>query len=194
MTTRCKIILAGDAGVGKTSLFFSYADGRFPTDYLTTIGVDFRFKYIDVDGERVKLQIWDTAGQERYRGITSSYYKGADIVILVFDITRRSTFAALRDWSTLAQSHGARILVVGNKADLSVYREVSQEAAGTFAASLDAGYLDVSAKRDPVDEVFERLARDVVRSRPTPELPTSLTVTLLPNPNQPRRRFFSGLC
>lgn len=90
------MVLAGDAGVGKTALFYIYADGTFPTDYLATIGVDFRFKYIDVDGERVsQICIWDTAEQERYRGITSSYYNGADIVLLVFDITRRSTCAAL---------------------------------------------------------------------------------------------------
>jgi Ras-related protein Rab-1A len=146
--SKCKIVLAGEAGVGKTSLFFTYADGSFPTEYLATIGVDFRFKRIDVDGESVKLQIWDTAGQERYRGITSSYYHGANVVLLVFDITRRSTFLALRDWGVLAQNHGARILVVGNKGDLGdSRRKVSFEEAVRLAQKLKlAAVFETSAK------------------------------------------------
>lgn len=86
-----KLILIGSSGVGKTSILTQFADNKFSENYLTTIGVDFRFKTIKIDNKNVKFQIWDTAGQERFRTITSAYYKGADGIIMVYDVTDPST-------------------------------------------------------------------------------------------------------
>ncbi len=86
-----KLILIGSSGVGKTSILTQFADNKFSQNYLTTIGVDFRFKTIKYENKNVKFQIWDTAGQERFRTITSAYYKGADGIIMVYDVTDPSS-------------------------------------------------------------------------------------------------------
>ena len=86
-----KLILIGSSGVGKTSILTMFADNKFTENYLTTIGVDFRFKTIKYDNKNIKFQIWDTAGQERFRTITSAYYNGADGIIMVYDLTEPSS-------------------------------------------------------------------------------------------------------
>lgn len=73
-----KLVIVGNSGVGKSSILLRFSDDQFNESYLTTIGVDFRFKTLKIDGKTIKLQIWDTAGQERFRTITNAYYKGAD--------------------------------------------------------------------------------------------------------------------
>jgi len=88
-----KLVIVGNSSVGKSSLLLRYADDMFNETYLTTIGVDFKFRTINIDGKKVKMQIWDTAGQERFRTITSAYYKGADAIILVYDITNAPSLA-----------------------------------------------------------------------------------------------------
>jgi GTPase SAR1 family protein len=80
-----KLVVVGNSGVGKSSLMVRFSDDQFNDSYRTTIGVDFRFKTLDMEGESVKIQIWDTAGQERFRTITNAYYKGADGIIMVYD-------------------------------------------------------------------------------------------------------------
>jgi Ras-related protein Rab-1A len=87
-----KVVLVGNSCVGKSSLVVRYADNDFSEFFLATIGVDFRFKAFNVRGENVKLQIWDTAGQEKFRTITSSYYRGAHALMIVFDITDLQSF------------------------------------------------------------------------------------------------------
>ena len=82
-----KLVIVGDTGVGKSSLLLRFADNQFYENYLATIGVDFRFKTMNIDGKLVKFQIWDTAGQERFRTITSAYYKGSHGILLVYDMT-----------------------------------------------------------------------------------------------------------
>ena len=86
------------SGVGKSSILLRFTDDSFASDQPATIGVDFKVKSIDVDGKKVKLTIWDTAGQERFRTLTSSYYRGAQGVILVYDVTRKETFENLEQW------------------------------------------------------------------------------------------------
>ena len=82
-----KLVIVGDTGVGKSSLLLRFADNQFYENYLATIGGDFRFKTMNIDGKMVKFQIWDTAGQERFRTITSAYYKGSHGILLVYDMT-----------------------------------------------------------------------------------------------------------
>ncbi len=91
-------MLIGDSNCGKSSLLLRFANKSFSDSYISTIGVDFSFRTAKVDGKVVKLQIWDTAGQERFRTITSAYYKGADGIIVVYDITSKTSFSHVNDW------------------------------------------------------------------------------------------------
>ena len=120
-----KLVLIGDSGTGKSCLLLRFADDAFTDSYITTIGVDFRFKTIPVEQKTVKLQIWDTAGQERFRTITSAYYRGADGIILVYDICDRESFSHVEDWlnevSRYVNESTSKILL-GNKCDMTAER------------------------------------------------------------------------
>lgn len=115
------MVLIGDTGVGKSCLLLRFADDTFTENYISTIGVDFRFRTVKIDRKTVKLQIWDTAGQERYRTITSAYYRGADGIIMVFDVTMEDSYRHINDWLQEVNryaSEGTCKLLVGNKVDL----------------------------------------------------------------------------
>ena len=113
-----KILLIGNSGVGKSSLLLRFADDTFTDNFMPTIGVDFKIRTLEVDGRTIKLQIWDTAGQERFKTITSSYYKGAHGIIVVYDITDKESFKNIDTWMNEVEKHASdnvsRILV-GNK-------------------------------------------------------------------------------
>lgn len=165
---KVRIVLVGDSHVGKTSILMSFADNNFPSQHLPTIGVDFRFRRIQVNGQSVKLQIWDTAGQERFNSITSSYYRGSDIVCLVYDISQRTTFQNLEGWYRNAKSmlgnQEVLFMIIGNKSDKRD-REVTAEEGAVFAANHSAGFFEVSAKsRANIPEVFSFLAESIVKN------------------------------
>eukprot|EP00466_Bigelowiella_natans_P019187 jgi/Bigna1/52074/estExt_Genewise1Plus.C_50108 len=116
-----KLVIIGDAGVGKSSLLLRFTEDNFSTNYISTIGVDFRFRTLNIKQKIVKLQIWDTAGQERFRTITSAYYRGADGVILVYDFTSDESLKHFEDWLEQVNKYASEDtakLIVGNKADL----------------------------------------------------------------------------
>ena len=113
-----KMVLLGDSCVGKSCVLVRFADDDFVENYSATIGVDFRFRSLNLQGRRVKLQIWDTAGQERYRTITNAYYKGAEGIILVFDLFKKETFTNLDNWLSEVEKHGkndVEVVVIANK-------------------------------------------------------------------------------
>ena len=93
-----KLLLIGDSGVGKSCLLLRFSDDAFNTSFITTIGIDFKIRTVEIDNKRCKLQIWDTAGQERFRTITTAYYRGAMGILLVYDITDEQSFANIRNW------------------------------------------------------------------------------------------------
>lgn len=93
-----KVLMLGDAGVGKTSLTSRFADGSFITQYISTIGVDFKTKMIKLEDKKIKYQVWDTAGQERFRSIAKAYYRGVQGILLAFSVTDRQSFENIEEW------------------------------------------------------------------------------------------------
>lgn len=163
-----KVVLIGDAGVGKTCIVQRFKSGTFVERHGSTIGVDFTMKTVRVDNKKIKLQVWDTAGQERFRTITQSYYRSANGVVIVYDITNRDSFKNVVRWTEdvkrYASPHVLKLLV-GNKKDLEQekIREVSLEEARSCAAHynmIDA--LETSAKDSTnVEQAFVRIAREL---------------------------------
>ncbi|KAF8429983.1 ras family-domain-containing protein [Boletus edulis BED1] len=168
-----KLLLIGNASVGKSSLLLRFSDEAWiPEDEATaTIGVDFRVHKMEVNGRKIKLSIWDTAGQERFRTITSSYYRGAQGIILVYDVANRETFDALPKWFTEIDTYVLTTvpkIIVGNKLDKELSRQVPTDEAAVFAARKDALFLEASAKTAVgVQEVFGDLVKRILD---TPEL------------------------
>lgn len=93
-----KVVLVGSSGVGKSSLLIRFVDDEFKGDLLSTIGVDFRFRTVEVEGKKIKIQIWDTAGQDTFRTIISAYYKGADSIVILFDLNDPVSFQDVRNY------------------------------------------------------------------------------------------------
>ncbi|KAJ9048397.1 Ras- protein Rab-14 [Entomophthora muscae] len=153
-----KFIIIGERGTGKSCLLRQFIDKKFTDNISQTIGVDFGTRIIAVEDQRIKLQIWDTAGQERFKSITRSYYRGAAGALLVYDISRRSTFTHVSNWlEDLKKSNTPNIfmVLVGNKSDLSDHREVSYEEANRFAQINGMQFIEASAKSgDMVDDCF----------------------------------------
>ncbi len=157
-----KLLMLGDTGVGKTCLLLRYAYDSFSPTFITTIGIDFKIKHVQLGGHRCKLQIWDTAGQERFRTITQSYFKGANGVILVYDVTDRDTFVSIRHWVTQIKQHadqGVEIVLIGNKSDKEQLRLVSGEEGLALAKEIGVKFFETSAKsNENVEEAFMSIA------------------------------------
>lgn len=120
-----KILLIGNSSVGKSSLLLRFADDVFNESFLPTIGVDFKIRTLEAAGSIVKLQIWDTAGQEKFKTITAAYYKGAQGLLLVFDITDRKSFIDIENWMFEAEKYANQKIVkilIGNKSDMESNR------------------------------------------------------------------------
>ncbi|KAI8973874.1 GTP-binding protein ypt1 [Pilobolus umbonatus] len=160
-----KLLLIGDSGVGKSCLLLRFADDTYTESYISTIGVDFKIRTIELEGKTVKLQIWDTAGQERFRTITSSYYRGAHGIIVVYDVTDEDSFNNVKQWLQEIDRYaaeGVNKLLVGNKSDLVDKKVVSTEQAKEFAESLNIPLLETSAKdATNVEQAFLTMAKQI---------------------------------
>lgn len=146
-----------------------FQDDAFTESYISTIGVDFRFRTVKIDNKTVKLQIWDTAGQERFRTITSAYYRGADGIIMVYDTTSTESFDHVSDWLKEVNRYaaeGTSKLLVGNKCDRTSDRTVTEAQAKEFAHELGIPFLETSAKSAKnVEEAFLTMAGELIRQR-----------------------------
>ncbi|KAI7867925.1 RAB1A, member ras oncogene family [Spinellus fusiger] len=160
-----KLLLIGDSGVGKSCLLLRFADDTYTESYISTIGVDFKIRTIELEGKTVKLQIWDTAGQERFRTITSSYYRGAHGIIVVYDVTDQGSFNNVKQWMKEIDRYaaeGVNKLLVGNKNDLTDKKTVNYTAAKEFADSLSIPLLETSAKSATnVEQAFLTMAKQI---------------------------------
>ncbi|KAK9390388.1 ras family-domain-containing protein [Lipomyces mesembrius] len=160
-----KLLLIGDSGVGKSCLLLRFSEDSFTPSFITTIGIDFKIRTIDLDGKRIKMQIWDTAGQERFRTITTAYYRGAMGILLVYDVTDEKSFNNIRNWFSNVEQHaseGVNKLLIGNKCDWEEKRAVSTEQGKVLANELGIPFIEASAKANiNVEEAFVSLARQI---------------------------------
>nr|AAM64619.1 putative Ras-like GTP-binding protein [Arabidopsis thaliana] len=161
-----KLLLIGDSGVGKSCLLLRFSDDTFTTSFITTIGIDFKIRTVELDGKRIKLQIWDTAGQERFRTITTAYYRGAMGILLVYDVTDESSFNNIRNWMKNIEQHASdnfNKILVGNKADMDESKRAVPTAKGqALADEYGIKFFETSAKTNlNVENVFMSIAKDI---------------------------------
>mmetsp|Transcript_12647 Transcript_12647/g.38709 ORF Transcript_12647/g.38709 Transcript_12647/m.38709 type:complete len:209 (-) Transcript_12647:104-730(-) len=160
-----KLLLIGDSSVGKSCLLLRFSDGSFNESQMSTIGVDFKIRTLELDGRTFKLQIWDTAGQERFRTIAAAYYRGAHGIIIVYDVTNQQSFDNVEMWLSEVNKYGSgevNKLLVGNKSDLKSKRVVDTEKGREFAESNGMKFLETSAKTaENVEEAFLTMTREI---------------------------------
>ena len=160
-----KIMVLGESKVNKTSLIRRFTKNSFGGVYLTTVGMDFQDKIIQIEDKKVRLQIWDTAGQERFRNVTKSYFQSSHGFVLVYDITDKESLEKTNFWLGQIKLNGpenAKIILVGNKCDLSNERRVSIEEGENFAKRYNIKFFEASAKDGTnVNELFFYLANEI---------------------------------
>jgi len=160
-----KLLLIGSSGCGKSSILLRFSDHAYTESYISTIGIDFKVRTIELGGKTIKLQIWDTAGQERFRTITSAYYRGAHGIIIVYDITDADSFKNVREWMGEIDRYGGEHvcrLLVGNKCDLANRRAVDYDTAKEYADKVGIPFLETSAKSSVnVDKAFLAMASNI---------------------------------
>merc|ERR1711934_762548 len=167
-----KLLLIGDSGVGKSCLLCRYSDDVFNSNFITTIGIDFKIRTIELDGAKIKLQIWDTAGQERFRTITQAYYRGAMGILLVYDVADDKSFNNIRTWMRNIDQHANEQVVkilLGNKCDIAS-RMVTVEQGEELAKEFGIKFFETSAKNNTnVEEAFNAIAKAIKNKKPASE-------------------------
>ena len=161
-----KILLLGDSEVGKSCFLMRYADNVFVENYITTIGLDYKLKYIQLDsGQVIKVQLWDTAGQDRYRTIAKNYYKGSHGILLLYDVTKSSSFENIREWIKDIREEvyeKAIIFLIGNKIDKKDQIKIKTEEGEKLAEEFNIPFFEASAKSgENVDEIFKALYKKI---------------------------------
>lgn len=162
-----QLMLIGDCGVGKSSIMMRFSDDHYQPNYVATIGIDFKVKTVEMGGKKVKVRIWDTAGQERFRTITDAYYRSADGIVIVYDITSRASFDNVKRWIRDIQNKAhpdINIILVGNKYDAEDLRQVMKEEGASLGQAYGIEFIEASAKTGHcIKEVFAHITRDVIR-------------------------------
>jgi len=167
-----KLLLIGDSGVGKSCLLLRFTEDTFTPSFITTIGIDFKIRTVQMDGKRVNLQIWDTAGQERFRTITTAYYRGAMGILLVYDVTDDKSFNNIRNWFKSIEQHASENvnkILLGNKCDLVDKKVIETDTGKALAEELGIHFMEVSAKNSiNVEEAFLSIAKEIFKRITSP--------------------------
>ena len=166
---KIKIMIIGETRVGKTSLISKYCNNEFSGgQYLSTIGIDFQIKILNINSKKIRLQIWDTAGEERFRNIAKNYFQSSDGFLVVYDITNKESFDTLDYWIEEIKSNSqelSKMILVGNKCDIEKERKIKKDDGKAYAKKKQIKFFEVSAKEGTnVNEVFEDLVKDILKS------------------------------
>ncbi len=164
-----KILLLGDTQVGKSSFLMRYIDNTFQESYLSTVGLDFKVKNVQLDdGNTYRVQIWDTAGQDRFHAITRNYFKNAHGIILIYDVTLIESFHNVKNWIKQIKEEvtdKVSIILAGNKIDMEEKRKVSKEEGEKMAADYGLKFYECSAKTgENVEEAFKDIVTKTVEN------------------------------
>ena len=168
-----KILLLGESNVGKTSLLTKYIDNKFTEAHITTIGVEYKYKEITYKNMKINLNIWDSSGQEIYRAITKSFYRQADGIIFVYDITNEISFTNLKDWliSIEEYNQSCKKMIVGNKIDLEDKRVVKKERLEKYAKENNIKCFEASAKTgENIENIYKEIFKLIVGNKTEEEL------------------------
>ena len=164
---KIKVMIIGESLVGKTALITKYTKDKFGGAYLTTVGIDFQNKYVNINDKKIKVEIWDTAGQERFRNIAKNYFQSSNGFLLVYDTTNHSSFEKLNYWNEQIQLNapeGTKYILVGNKIDLKDNRQVTKEEGENFAKDNGVQFYETSAKDGTnVNNAFELLTKEIIK-------------------------------
>ena len=162
----CKIITLGEVGVGKTSIIRRFVDGVFKKDEISTLGIQFSWKNLELDGNRkIKLSLIDTSGQEKYRSLPPTYFKKVDVVLFVFAVDNSSSFENIQYWiDTFNENNNGKnvkkMYLIGNKNDLG--KEIEQKSIDDFADKYGLTYMETSAKtKNQINELFTIIGEDI---------------------------------
>ena len=171
-----KILILGDATVGKTSILVRYIDNKFEKDSLATLGVDVKYKYVTLDNKKIRMNIWDTAGQDRFRNIAKNYFKGANAVIFVFDVNNKNTLDKIKFWIDNVKENSSEDLIeviVGNKIDIEGKHEVTKEEMESLGEKTGMETFETSAKTgEGINEVFTYLVNQLIQNTNIGKIPS----------------------
>ena len=160
-----RYIIVGDVNVGKSCIMLRFSSNEFREEHELTIGVEFAIKFYEIKNKNIKIQIWDTAGEEAFQSITKNYYKNAIGALLVYDITKKSSFDHLKNWLDNIRENSSRnikIILIGNKTDLEDKREVTFQEGEEFAKNNGLFFLETSAKNFiNINESFNKLTEEI---------------------------------
>lgn len=189
-----KVVLLGDYSVGKTAVAKRYLANAFEHEYRPSIGVDILSRRLQLGQEDVQLQIWDMSGQTEFRRLRQQYLEATDCALIIFDLTRRSSLDAVPSWVEEAREFNPKLpaVLVGNKADMTEARTVTEKEAAGLAKSLRMlFYMETSAKSGGnIDQVFKEVAKQLVAPRKRPERRKAVPTTRrqLGRPSPPREQ------
>lgn len=165
--TQVQLIIVGESCVGKTSLLYKYTQGTFREQYISTIGLEYFLSEENINGNNISIKIWDTAGQEEYKSLTKNYFHNSDGIVVVYDVSQKSSFDKVQEWINSIQEYSdknVQIVLVGNKIDLE--REVSKEEGEKFAESFEIPFFETSAKEDDsIKNVMKKLIENIINNK-----------------------------
>jgi Ras-related protein Rab-18 len=185
MDSKCcnsfNIIIIGDSGIGKSSLLYRYTNNIYSEFSTSTIGLDFKVKYVNINNVPIEIKIWDTAGLERFRSITENYYNGADAILLCFDVTNKDSLKMLEEWNIIHKLNSnikkQKIikLLVAMKVDNEKGRYIATEDGQSYASTNNYLYTETSSKNNiNVDKTFTLAITELLKIRSINNLSDSI--------------------